>query len=213
MGEETGKETKGRTGAEPVRAAEERNGQTVGEALEAAVKGPEAAADPTAKAALPPAEHLLAGYDRMRVRILAAVEERGGWLGADLVRVLLLVPDVFLLLVRLILDKEVPAGARATLAAALAYFLLPIDLLPEAIIGGAGYLDDVVLATALVAQAFGGELEPYAKKHWSGPEELREVMRDVSAAAHRLFDEKLHGRLHKLLGKVDSRGGEEDEEG
>lgn len=208
MGEETGKTTNGRTGSGPVGEAGERSRQTVGEALEAAV----AEADPAAKAAAPPAEHLLAGYDRMRNRILAAVEERGGWLGIDLVRVLLLVPDVFLLLVRLILDKEVPAGARATLAAALAYFLLPIDLLPEAIIGGAGYLDDVVLATALVAQAFGGELEPYAKKHWSGPEELREVMRDVSAAAHRLFDEKLHGRLHKLLGKVGARDGDEDEE-
>lgn len=175
--------------------AAEQAEETVGEALEAAL-----AAAGAVSRAVPPSAHILAGYDRMRRRILAAVEERGGRLGADLLRVLLLVPDIFLLLVRLALDREVPAAARATIVAALAYFLLPIDLLPEAILGGAGYLDDVVLATALLAQAFGGELEPYARKHWSGPEELREVLGDVSAAAHRLAGDKLHGRLRKLLG-------------
>jgi len=154
---------------------------------------------------VPKREHLLAVYDRIRERVVRAVEKKGGKLGADAVRVLLLVPDIFLLLVRLALDRDVPASARALIASVLAYFILPVDLLPEAILGGAGFLDDVVLATAVLAQAFGGELEPYARKHWSGPEDLRVVIRDVSEAARRLIGGKAHGRLKKLLGK---KGGE-----
>jgi uncharacterized membrane protein YkvA (DUF1232 family) len=181
--------------------------QSVEEALAAAAGAAAAVA-----AAAPEGEHLLAGYDRLRQRVLRAVERRGGKLGADAVRILLLVPDIFLLLVRLTLDRDVPPAARATIASALAYFLLPVDLLPEAVLGAAGYLDDVVLATALVAQAFGGELEPYARKHWSGPEDLRQVLADVSATAHRLLGGRLHDRLHKLTAGKGGKADEEEEE-
>ncbi len=143
--------------------------------------------------------HLLVAYDRIRAKVLAAVERKGGKLGADAVKVLLLVPDIFLLLVRLTLDREVPAPTRALIGSVLAYFILPIDLFPEALVGGAGFLDDVVLATAVLAQAFGGDLEPYARRHWSGPEDLRVVLADVSAAAHRLLGGKTTGKLHRLL--------------
>ncbi len=149
-------------------------------------------------------KHLLAAYDGIRRKALRAVERRGGRLGADAVRVLLLVPDIFLLLVRLSLDKEVPVRTRVLIGSVLAYFLLPIDLLPEGLLGGAGYLDDLVLATAVIAQAFGGELETYARKHWSGPDDIREVLRDVSASAHRLLSGKTYRRLRELLGTLES---------
>lgn len=154
-----------------------------------------------AAGATPERHHLLAGYDRIRRRVLAAVERRSGKLGSDAVRVLLLVPDIFLLLVRLVLDREVPAASRALIGSVLAYFLLPFDLLPEALLGGAGYLDDVVLATAVLAQAFSGELEPYARKHWSGPEDLRLVLQDVTDSAHRLMGSNLSGKLERLLAR------------
>jgi uncharacterized membrane protein YkvA (DUF1232 family) len=148
-----------------------------------------------------PAEHhhLLEAYDHIRQKVLAAVERKTGRLAGDAVKVLLLVPDIFLLLVRLTFDKEVPASTRALIGSVLAYFLLPFDLFPEALVGGAGYLDDVVLATAVLAQAFGGELEQHARKHWSGPEDLRVVLGDVSQAANHLLGGRTHSRLRRLL--------------
>jgi uncharacterized membrane protein YkvA (DUF1232 family) len=146
---------------------------------------------------------LLSFYDRLREKILHTIEKREGKRGAKLtegtVRALLLVPDVFILLVRLALDKNVPGSTRALVGGALAYFILPIDLLPEAILGGAGFMDDLVLATAVLAQAFGGDLEPYARKHWSGSEDLRVVIRDISETAQSLLGQNLYGRLRKLL--------------
>src|SRR5687767_6065257 len=86
---------------------------------------------------------LLSFYDRLRERILAAVEKRGGKMGSTTVKALLVVPDIFILLARLALDKQVPAPSRALIAGALVYFVMPADLLPEAILGVGGYLEDL----------------------------------------------------------------------
>lgn len=157
-----------------------------------------------------PSTGLLSFYDRLRERIVAGVEKRGGRLGTGAVRALLLVPDVFVLLVRIALDPEVPGPARALVGGALAYFVLPLDLLPEAALGGAGYLEDLVLATAVLAHAFGGELEPYARKHWSGPEDLRAVIADVTGAAQHLLGANLYGRLRRVLARRGVEVGEDD---
>lgn len=148
-----------------------------------------------------PSSGLLSFYDRLRERVVETVEHRGGRFAEGTVRALLLVPDVFILLVRLALDKEVPAQARMLIGGALAYFVLPMDLLPEALVGVGGYLDDLVLATAVLSQAFSGDLEPYARKHWSGSEDLRVVIRDVTYAAENLLGAKLYGRLKALLAR------------
>jgi uncharacterized membrane protein YkvA (DUF1232 family) len=157
---------------------------------------------------LPASSGLLSFYDRLRERIVRAVERRGGKLGPATVKALLLVPDVFILLVRIVLDPEVPGSARALVGGALAYFVLPLDLMPEAVLGGAGYLDDLVLAAAVLAHTFGGELEPYARRHWSGPEDIRVVLGDIAGAAQGLLGANLYERITKLLAR---RGVEVDE--
>ena len=148
-----------------------------------------------------PSTGLLSFYDRLRKRILATVEKRGGKLSSGAVKALLLVPDIFILLVRLTLDKNVPAPTRAMIGGVLAYFILPMDLLPEAILGGAGYLDDLVLAAAVLSQAFSGELEPYARRHWSGPEDLRVVLRDLTETGQSLLGVDLYDRLRRVLSR------------
>jgi uncharacterized membrane protein YkvA (DUF1232 family) len=148
-----------------------------------------------------PSSGLLSFYDHLREAIFKVVEKRGGKLSEGSVRALMLVPDVFILLVRLALDKEVPRSSRALIGGAIAYFILPYDLLPEAILGPVGYLDDLVLATAVLAQAFGGDLEPYARKHWSGKEDLRVVIRDITETAQSLLGQNLYDRLHRLLSR------------
>lgn len=165
-----------------------------------------------------PSSGLLSFYDRLRARIVRAVERRGGRLGAKAVKALLLVPDVFILLARLLLDPEVPGSARALVGGALAYFVLPVDLLPEAFVGAGGYLDDLVIAAAVLARTFSGDLEPYARRHWSGPDELRVVLADIAGAARGLLGANLYGRLQKVLarrgveleGEPAAAGGEDD---
>lgn len=59
---------------------------------------------------------------------------------------LMVAPDLLHLLCKLSFDKDVPVKERAKLATALAYFISPIDLVPEVLIGVIGYTDDIVLA-------------------------------------------------------------------
>lgn len=148
-----------------------------------------------------PSTGLLSFYDRLRQRMLDAADRKSHKLGKPAVEALLLVPDVFILLVRLSLDREVPRAARSLIGGALAYFVLPVDLFPEAVLGAPGFLEDLVLASAVLAQAFGGELEPYARKHWNGDQELRQVLHDVADSAQNLLGRNLHLRLKRTLAR------------
>lgn len=148
-----------------------------------------------------PSSGLLSFYDRLRDRMVAYVGRKGGRLASQVVQALLLVPDVFLLLLRLTLDRDVPRSTRALLGSALAYFLLPIDFLPEIFAGPTGYLDDMVLALLVLSQAFGDDLEPIAEKHWSGPHSVHTVLHDVLGAAQSLLGHDLYQRLQDTLGR------------
>lgn len=144
---------------------------------------------------------MLSFYDRLRGRVVSAIEKRGGRLGRGAADLLLLVPDIFILLVRLALDPQVPGSTRGLIGGALAYFILPFDLLPEALVGALGYMDDLVLAAAVLTQALGPELEPYARRYWSGRQELRQVLEDVVTAGQSLLGENLVSRLERLLAR------------
>lgn len=146
-----------------------------------------------------PSTGLLSFYDRLRGRIADGVARRGGRFGPGVASALLLVPDVFVLLGRLSLDRDVPRPTRALLASALAYFLLPADLFPELLVGPGGYVDDLVLSLAVLAHAFGADLEPAAARHWSGSERLRVVVADVLGSARALVGASLYDRVAALL--------------
>jgi uncharacterized membrane protein YkvA (DUF1232 family) len=148
-----------------------------------------------------PSTGLLSFYDRLRPRILAAVERRGGRLGSGVAEVLLLAPDVFMLLARLALDRDVPKSTRTLVASTLAYFVLPVDMLPEALVGVTGFADDLVLAAAVLTRVLGGELEPFAARHWSGSQPLRKSLHDVLATARGLTGTNLYRRLKQRLAR------------
>ena len=152
-----------------------------------------------------PSAGLLSFYDRLRARITAGLGRRGGKIGSAAAETLMLAPDLFMLLVRLALDKEVPAGQRALVSSALAYFLLPADLMPELVLGPMGFLDDVILAVIVLSQAFGSELEPYAERYWSGSKKLREVLADVLATGNSLVGDRVYGQLLQMLDRYGIR--------
>lgn len=56
------------------------------------------------------------------------------------------------------IDKKTPTRVRGTLLAALAYFVMPADLVPDFIIGF-GFTDDAAVLTAAIA-AIQGHIKP-----------------------------------------------------
>ncbi len=78
-------------------------------------------------------------YEVWRVRVQDWVFEN---LNSELGETVFLVPDLFMLIVRLIGDNRVPATVKARLAAASAYVVSPFDLIPESLLGVVGLTDD-----------------------------------------------------------------------
>ena len=143
---------------------------------------------------------LLSSYDRLRRRIVEAMERKGR-LGGALSEPLLLAPDLLVLLARLCLDRDVSPVSRQLIIGSLVYFLTPVDLLPEAFLGVGGLLDDVVLASLVLSHSLDAELEPLAVKHWSGNQDLRVALADVSTAGAALLGFDLYARLKRFLAR------------
>jgi uncharacterized membrane protein YkvA (DUF1232 family) len=157
---------------------------------------PEPESDDTELEDVAPAR-LLAFYDRLRSRLTKGLES--GRFPNRLTDVVLLAPDLFILLVRLFLDREVPRASRQLVGGALLYFLVPTDLLPEAFLGIGGFADDVVLAAAVVSHVFSSEMRPFADRHWSGTMDLENALERVATSAQSVLGHDLHGRLMRLL--------------
>ena len=155
---------------------------------------------PVAADGEPVSSGLLSYYGRLRSRVEAYVEKRGGRLGPAAAETLLLAPDLVVLLLRLTVDREVPGSVRSLAGGALLYFVVPVDLMPEVLVGPAGFLDDVVLAAGVLAELLQRDMEPWLDRHWSGSRRLRLVLRDVALSASWLLGGGLYERVRRKLG-------------
>jgi uncharacterized membrane protein YkvA (DUF1232 family) len=140
-------------------------------------------------------------YQRLRQRIRAWLSSRVGraYRSADL---LLLLPDFVHLLVRLALDRRVPMELKTQTAAVLAYVTLPLDLIPEVLIGPAGFADDLLLVVLMIRRLLGSVPAEVVNAHWAGPHELLQTTRNVMEAAEEMVGERVWRRLQRMVGGV-----------
>jgi uncharacterized membrane protein YkvA (DUF1232 family) len=114
----------------------------------------------------------------------------------------LLVPDVFLLITRLMLDPRIEAKHKVYLGAAVAYVISPVDLLSERRFGPIGYLDDLVVVVAALNMLINEVDQRVILEHWSGKEDLLGTIQRVLAQADQLIGK---GRLEKILATIGIR--------
>lgn len=114
------------------------------------------------------------------------------------VEILLFGPDLFHLLCKLMVDPNVSVGDKAKLGAAVAYFITPLDFLPEVIIGPAGFVDDIALA-AFVLNGIVNNTDPeVVRKHWAGEEDVLAVIKKIIGMADQMVGA---GLVKKIRGK------------
>ena len=110
---------------------------------------------------------------------------------------ILLAPDIFHLLCKLSVEKNVPASKKIKLVGAIAYFISPIDLMPEGLIGPIGYLDDIALA-AYVLNDLINEIDPQIiRKHWAGEKDILDLIKTILANADKMIGGKLWQKIRK----------------
>jgi uncharacterized membrane protein YkvA (DUF1232 family) len=133
-------------------------------------------------------------YHRLRktVKIWAGGEKSRGSRYADFI---LAGPDLFMLLVRLAQDDRVSREDKLKLAGAIAYFVNPLDFIPELILGPAGLVDDIALA-AFVLHGILEHTDPSViREHWEGDQDILDLIRQILAAADAMVGGPVWRRL------------------
>ena len=110
---------------------------------------------------------------------------------------ILAAPDLFHLLCKLTADSEIPSNKKIKLVAGIAYFISPIDLLPEAFLGPVGYLDDIAV-TAFILNDLVNEVDPQiVRKHWAGEQDVLVLIKTILANADKMIGSKMWQRIKK----------------
>lgn len=113
--------------------------------------------------------------------------------------ILLFAPDLFYLLIKLMKDPEVPKSKKMKLGIVVVYFITPFDLLPEALIGLFGYVDDVALSAFVLNDLVNGINPELIKKHWPGEDNILEVIQIILSDADKFINKNIVNRLKKLI--------------
>lgn len=135
-------------------------------------------------------------YRRLRIRMRRWLNGRGAdnrW-----AEYLMFAPDLFHLLWKLSLDEDVPRSEKVRFAAAIAYFISPLDLVPEVLLGPAGYVDDIALAAYVLNGLVNRTGAEIVRRHWAGDADVLEVIRDILAAADEMLGSGLWRQLKRL---------------
>ena len=138
-------------------------------------------------------------YRRLRSRLNAWLATREGcaYRFADH---LLVLPDFVHLVIRLALDHRVPKELRAQTAAVLAYIVLPLDLVPEGMVGPVGFADDLLLVALMVRRLLTRVPAEVIHEHWVGPAELMGTIRRILDSAQEMVGSRVWRQLQRILG-------------
>ena len=129
-------------------------------------------------------------YDRLRARLVESAPGAGSGV-RDLI---LLLPDLTILLGRLMRDRRVPLLQKAIAIAGLAYVVSPIDLLPAMIFGPLGFLDDLFVVAACLSRLLNHVHPDVVRSQWSGQGDALEVIQTVTS----WFEQQLKLRVSDL---------------
>jgi uncharacterized membrane protein YkvA (DUF1232 family) len=146
-------------------------------------------------------------YTKLRTRILDWLQ-RNTQVNARIRNYLLLLPDLFVLVIRLIRDPRIENGYKWRLFAGLAYVISPIDLVPDFLLP-IGYVDDTVaLAFTLIGlvRIMGQAGEEVMQEHWEGDGSILYHIENVVETAEVVLNNRIVQRLSRQFGHRRNRG-------
>jgi uncharacterized membrane protein YkvA (DUF1232 family) len=104
-------------------------------------------------------------------------------------------PDLFMLLVRLSQDERVNRADRLKLSGAAAYFVNPLDFVPEILLGPPGLVDDIALSAYVLYDVLENTDPAVVREHWEGSADLLDLLRRILAVADTMVGGPIWRRL------------------
>lgn len=112
---------------------------------------------------------------------------------------LFVVPDIFYLIIKLIQDPDVPQSHKLKLVAAMTYFISPIDIMPEAILGPIGYLDDLGIAAYVLNDLLNSVDPQIVKRNWVGDEDILYLIKKILLNAENFLGKGIWERVKNKI--------------
>lgn len=143
-------------------------------------------------------EDKLKFYEDLRRKAKGWTQNKGGKLGGKLGEYLFMLPDFFILVCRLAVDKRVPTKQKLMAGGIVAYVIMPLDIIPD-FIPVIGHVDDLVLVVMGLNMVL-NEIDPkILADNWSGEGDVLEQMKKVTATAEAFLDKNILQRIKKWL--------------
>ncbi len=140
-------------------------------------------------------------YGKLRVRMQKWLKSRAGE-NHKYANLLMWAPDLFHLLVKLSLDKRVALDDKILLGAVIVYFVSPIDLLPEALLGPVAYVDDIALTAWAIDRIIQNAGVRVVKDHWAGDADVLAVIKKIAHVSHEMLGGRVWKKLKDLIGSL-----------
>lgn len=139
-------------------------------------------------------------YENLRRKAKDWSKRKGGKAGNKVGEYLFLLPDFFVLLTRLMIDKRVSAKRKLMVGGIIAYVMLPFDLIPD-FIPFIGHMDDLVLVVLGLNTILNDTDPKILADNWSGEGDVLKQIQKITAVAEGFLDKNLLQRIKKWLGK------------
>lgn len=99
-------------------------------------------------------------------------------------------PELFKLLTELLNEEEISQEFRLDISAAIAYYVVPMDVIPEQIYGPYGYIDDIyttVYVIKKIAEEYNYDL---IKEYWEGEGDIKLVVEECYEKSMEVLQDK-----------------------
>ena len=103
---------------------------------------------------------------------------------------LMFLPNMFMLLGRLIKDSRVPIAEKALFAAAIVYVIMPLDFIPD-IFPFIGQVDDLYLVALTLLRLINRTDETVIREHWSGGGDVVKLADSIAGIAPMLLPKRV----------------------
>lgn len=137
-------------------------------------------------------------YEKLRAKVKKFTVERAPQWAQPLVPWVLAVPDFFVMMVRLARDPRVPTAYKIMAGVVVAYFISPVDLIPDPI-PILGELDDLAVAIFALDQMKGALDRQVIEEAWPGEGEVLELVSEGVELFTKVFPAKMLLAVKRVL--------------
>jgi len=109
-------------------------------------------------------------------------------------------PAFYRMMTRLLDDKDLPKSMSPQIIAAIAYFILPEDIIPEDKFGPVGYVDDIYLCAFVANEVAKTSGSPdILTRNWDGNVPIAKLIREILDREKELIEDK-KDRIMQYIG-------------